>query len=471
MNSKMKRRQFLQLAGAAGLAPALPGLANAAGVAPTQFFVYYHTSGGWDATSLLDPKGNEDRGDNKGTNSIVNKFTKEQILKRGNISYSPLWINNNFVDDINVGVKDPDGQLNDSQFTLNTLNNALSTNNNTRNSAQQGLYNAFFAKYYQNLRVLNGVNHQTNSHDTGRRNASSGTNSMGHPNLGALYSGAAAPDASMSHITDGQGYAETAGVVSQSRMDEINNLNYLTNPNKIDVDNNYFDTGIMDDIRSANAQSQAMLESKTNLKSIADRLGLIKKAQSGSELQVLIDALSVNGDLNVKGLNNAQKQMSISAAAFSNGIAASCHISSNGGFDTHGDNDNRVSGNMREVLSDLHHLWQQLEAFGVADQTTVLVGSDFGRTPWYNSNNGKDHWNVSSMMLMGNGIRGNSMVQASDRLVNAQKVNPANMQLDDNGVFVTPALVHQGLRYHFGIDNHELSQKFPLDAPLSQILG
>ena len=154
--------------------------------------------------------------------------------------------------------------------------------------------------------------------------------------------------------------------------------------------------------------------------------------------------------------------MSIAAGAFSKGLAASCHISSRGGFDTHGNSDNGQSTALRGTLSDLHHLWEQLELQGVAERTTVIVGSDFGRTPWYNSNNGKDHWNVSSMMVMGNGVVGNTVIQASDRLANAIKVNPVTFLPDDNGVMITPALVHQSLRNTFNISNSPFSKEYAL---------
>ncbi|MBT8147719.1 MAG: DUF1501 domain-containing protein [Gammaproteobacteria bacterium] len=73
----------------------------------------------------------------------------------------------------------------------------------------------------------------------------------------------------------------------------------------------------------------------------------------------------------------------------------------------------------------IDHLWDQTEQQGLQDKVTVVVGSDFGRTPFYNSARGKDHWNVTSMMAMGAGVRGNRVAGATDAHVDALAVNSA----------------------------------------------
>ncbi|MCJ8314749.1 MAG: DUF1501 domain-containing protein [Saccharospirillaceae bacterium] len=463
----MLRRDFFKNATLATGSMALPFVslkALAAGERPEQFFVYYHCSGGWDPTSLLDPKGDADRGDNRGDDSRVNKFTASQILSRGNIRYAPLWINNQYIDDADVGVVDPSAEFSDELFSLNTLNNSISNNTNTRNSAQTGLYNAFMKHYQNKLRIINGVNHQTNSHTTGRRNASSGTNEMDYPNFSALYAAQFDSSMPMAYITDGAGYNFSAGLVPETRLDSLAAIEYLANPNKFDDNNNYFEDSIMQRLKAARSQREFDILKSEALVSRKQQILLSQQAKGENELAELIEAISPSGGGAAAGLNSRQQQMSIAAGAFSKGLAASCHISSRGGFDTHGDSDNRQSAALRGTLSDLHHLWQQLELQGVADRTTVLVGSDFGRTPWYNSNNGKDHWNVSSMMVMGNGVVGNTVIQASDALVNAIKVNPVTFLPDDNGVTITPAVVHQSLRNVFNISNSAFAKEYSLNA-------
>lgn len=51
------------------------------------------------------------------------------------------------------------------------------------------------------------------------------------------------------------------------------------------------------------------------------------------------------------------------------------------------------------------------------DQTLVVVMGEFGRTPRFNVNGGRDHWpNCFSVMLAGGGIRGGYVHGASDRI-------------------------------------------------------
>ena len=44
----------------------------------------------------------------------------------------------------------------------------------------------------------------------------------------------------------------------------------------------------------------------------------------------------------------------------------------------------------------VNYLWVYAEEHGVADRMVVVMGSDFGRTNFYNSVNGKDHWPIGS---------------------------------------------------------------------------
>jgi uncharacterized protein (DUF1501 family) len=44
------------------------------------------------------------------------------------------------------------------------------------------------------------------------------------------------------------------------------------------------------------------------------------------------------------------------------------------------------------------------------DQTTLVVGSEFGRAPTYDASSGKDHWPESSWVFAGKGIRGGATV-------------------------------------------------------------
>jgi hypothetical protein len=63
------------------------------------------------------------------------------------------------------------------------------------------------------------------------------------------------------------------------------------------------------------------------------------------------------------------------------------------------------------------------------DSTLIVVMGEFGRTPRFNANGGRDHWpNCFSVMLAGGGIRGGQVVGASDRIGGLPSTNPVRPQ-------------------------------------------
>src|SRR5688500_10315078 len=97
------------------------------------------------------------------------------------------------------------------------------------------------------------------------------------------------------------------------------------------------------------------------------------------------------------------RQVNFALAAYQAGICVSANLST-GGFDTHGNNDDQQFPRLAGILQAIDYLMVESEKRGIGDKVIVMAGSDFGRTPGYNSDNGKDHWNITSMLLMGNGI-------------------------------------------------------------------
>ena len=72
------------------------------------------------------------------------------------------------------------------------------------------------------------------------------------------------------------------------------------------------------------------------------------------------------------------------------------------------------------------------EQIGLANNLIVVVGSDFGRTPYYNADLGKDHWAVGSFMVMErNAPYTNKVVGATDALQNAKKISTSTLMEDE----------------------------------------
>lgn len=177
---------------------------------------------------------------------------------------------------------------------------------------------------------------------------------------------------------------------------------------------------------------------------------------SDMELENLLDFLPEEVSTGLAG------QAEIAVAAFASGLAVSANLNA-GGFDTHGDHDTDHTDRLTSLLEGIDHLWEQIEAQGMEDKVTVVIGSDFGRTPFYNTGDGKDHWNITSVMAMGAGITGNRIIGATDDNFEAFKLDADTLQPDDDGIIVTPQHVHRSLRDFLGIQS-ELDNLFPINV-------
>ena len=117
-------------------------------------------------------------------------------------------------------------------------------------------------------------------------------------------------------------------------------------------------------------------------------------------------------------------------------------------------------------------LWDYAELHGVADRMVVVMGSDFGRTNHYNSQDGKDHWPIGSFIIMEkNRSWTNRVVGETDELHFAQKINPVTLRRDDaGGTLIYPRHIHKALRRYLGIEHTPESRMFPFhsteDLPL-----
>ena len=58
----------------------------------------------------------------------------------------------------------------------------------------------FFQKYANRMLVINGIDAQTNSHDTGIIHSWTGRNTLGAPSITALFAAAKAPNLPMTYV-------------------------------------------------------------------------------------------------------------------------------------------------------------------------------------------------------------------------------------------------------------------------------
>jgi len=153
----------------------------------------------------------------------------------------------------------------------------------------------------------------------------------------------------------------------------------------------------------------------------------------------------------------------IAAAGFASGAATSLSMRVVG-FDSHDNNDQRQWETMDELVTVLDYLIEQLTLQDVLHKTTIIIGSDFGRPPFYNKDNGKDHWPITSMVAMGAGIEGNRVIGGTDDALSALKYHPTTLKEDESGIALNPASIFASLRRMAGIEGTALDLRYPLNG-------
>ncbi len=416
----MERRDFLKLCSLAGLSVVSPiafGEEPLAGrpkrnFAPYEglFYVMVNAGGGWDPTHLCDPKG----AGSPDEVAPINNFLEADIEQAGNIRYAPVGGNA-----------------------------------------------AFFQKHYSRLLVLNGLDMKTNAHEAGSRHTWSGRLGEGWPSMSAFLAAAFSPDLPMAFLSFG-GYDLTAGLVARTRAGNVNALANLAYPDRRDPNDEtstFHSAFASEAIRKAHEGRADALTQSQGLPKIRHAMNTLFTARSGSsELKRLQEYLPDQLDN-----DSFRRQAQVALAAYRAGICISCNMNL-GGFDTHGNHDAQHIPRLQTLLEGVDFLIEEATAQGVVDKMVVVMGSDFGRTPGYNDGAGKDHWSVTSAMLMGPGIPGNRVIGSTDSGHKIIPVDPGSLQPKEDGLRMEPKHIHLALRKLAGLDQSELAAMFPLDA-------
>jgi uncharacterized protein (DUF1501 family) len=389
------------------------GLARGAGEGyGGPLWVSVHAGGGWDPTALCDPKGRKSEAEE----APVNRYFTDEIGQAGAFHYAPV-----------PGHK------------------------------------AFFDKYKAQLTIINGIDTATNSHDAGTRNTWSGKLTEGYPGFSALVAAANAPTFPLAFLSNG-GYDVTAGLVAPTRVGSPDVLTRLAWPERIDPQNPD------ETYHSAAAADRLALAREARLERLmgAQHLPRVSRSQSmlfasrlgGGELKALTEVLPAELD---DSNNPLMRQAQLAIAAYKAGLTVSANLQL-GGFDTHGNHDDTHYPRLAALLEGVDFLMEEADRQGVADQIVVVVGSDFGRTPYYNSGDGKDHWSITSMMFLGHGIPKGRLIGATDAAFKPLSVDPATLALDPGGIRITPEHVQRALRKLAGIEGAEVAERFPVDV-------
>ena len=388
-----------------------------------KLFVFIQADGGWDPTSFCDPK------TNVAGEPMINRWAESgEVRQAGNIRYAPFANNQ-----------------------------------------------AFFDKYYQRILVVNGVDAQTNSHSAGITHSWSGRISEGYPTTTALLAAHNGAGLSMPYLSFG-GFSNTAGITVFTRLNNPGEIRNVARPELAGGDPDrrpYFNAADWSSITSYRDKRMARLAAAPNLMPRDARnrelhaLALQPDAAEGlrSFAEMIPDASELQPTEQFDRYRSSLKrQAQLAVLAFKAGVAVSADLRM-GGFDTHSNHDTDHSWLLANLTGTVDYLWDYAELHGMADRLVVVMGSDFGRTNKYNSDEGKDHWPIGSYIVMEkNQNWTNRVVGQTDELHFARRVNPSSLRRDDTaGILIHPKHIHKALRKYLGVANAEHSQRFPFN--------
>lgn len=139
------------------------------------------------------------------------------------------------------------------------------------------------------------------------------------------------------------------------------------------------------------------------------------------------------------------------------------------GYDSHRDH---LEWSKTELMpptdAALASLLEDLHDRGLLDETLVVVMGEFGRTPRFNKNAGRDHWPYCfSVAMAGGGIRGGTVYGASDRIAaypTADPVSPGNILAT---IYSAMGVDPQTEIYDLQSRPHRLADDPPIKALLS----
>ncbi len=450
----MDRRRFLKVAGIAGLSLMAPiAVRDRAASAGTNkykgpFWIMVNAGGGWDATMLCDPKG----GASGNAMSVDQAYTPGMIgsIAGSPIKYAPLSY---------------------------SAGSALVMTSET-----------FFTTHHKRLMIINGVDTSTNNHDAGSRTTWSGQLVDGYPSFAAMAAAAVttAQPVPLPYVSNG-GYDSTGGLISLTRVGGPQALENLAFTNQVDPTSTKTDTyhtantaARIQAVQAARTQALAAKETLPTVAASMNSLYLAHTANTG--LAALGDELKgvtlvttddfpdLKGGNNLGDLTNLMQQAQLALLCFQAGVAVSANLNY-GGFDTHSNNDQQQERQMMVLLRGLDYLFNQIDAMGLTDQVYVVVGSDFSRTPYYNAGNGKDHWNITSMMFAGPKIPGDTVLGGTDNTFTSINVDPMTLKPSMAGERIQTPNVHIALRKLAGLTGGPLDTAFPLAGDTMPLFG
>lgn len=411
----LDRRQLLWASGAAALAALLPKPrpARAAAVGTPKNLIVVWAGGGWDTSYAIDPKP-------PGGGVDVPAEADAQIVLHGNLD--------------------------------------------VLESPARPSIGGFFARYAPITAVVRGIRLNDVSHEACARAMLTGARNETSPDVAAIVANGLAPGLPLPYLVLGDQAFAGPYAASMGRVGATNQIVGLLAPRDA-----YPIDGVARDF-APNVADEPAIRAYANARIARERAvrgarGYNKRRvddfaaslERGDRLRELKDSLGDRGtQLDLAG------QRALAIEALSTGVSQTVMMSSQLFWDTHevntaqSLNHERLFSNLLALVDGLAARAGQQAGHTMLDETVIAVMSEMGRTPKLNGDQGKDHWPVTSAMVIGTDLVGGRAFGGTSSTGEAEKLDFATGAVSATGKSLETKNVVAGLLGACGIDpaNH-----------------
>lgn len=345
-------------------------------------------------------------------------------------------------------------------------------------SSQRPAVNNFFDAWGSMTNVINGINVPSVAHPGCRIRMLTGYREQGHPDVGAVAGHALSADLPMPYLVMGDANFVGSLGASVGRVGRSNQLKALLDgAEAYPIAPGQFDAALPPDTAEAALIRQYLLDGAERQRQLRGAHGY-NKARIDDFVSSLArsDQLVDKRDLLESGKKQLTfaEQIEVTADALQHGLSRTAMIDGRLNWDTHADND-KQGGFYNELflaLDDLTHALAvrpgSTAGHSLLDETVIVAMSEMGRTPLMNSAKGKDHWPVTSALVIGAGVKGEAASGATDDLMLAVDIDMNTGAPSEQGEALYPENLLAGLLELVGVDP---ATHFPGIHPLRAFHG
>lgn len=319
---------------------------------------------------------------------------------------------------------------------------------------------SYFTKYAPITAVVRGIETNSVAHSECAKRMSTGTREETRPDMGAIVAHDNGNTLPLPYLVLGDTAFAGEYAVSTGRLGVTNQIIALLDPNQQYVTGGetplVVSAGEDELLRKYAAASADRVRATRgangyNARRVAD---FVEAIDRGQRLQ------GVRAGFGKRGKTLAiDNQVALALDALEQQISHAVMLNTRLSWDTHDTNSDQA-GFHDSTFAALTTLVDELArrpggqpGTKMLDDTTIVVYSEMGRTPRLNAAAGKDHWPVTTAMVIGAGVAGGAAYGASTADIQPRKVDYATGAPDDtNGRAVLSANFVAGVLELCGVD-------------------